>query len=45
MAFQFAAQSDFATSSKCSTFGGSAKNGPTIARQFANAGEPRKSTV
>ena len=34
-----------ATSSKCSTCGGCAKNGPTIARHSANSGPPRKPTV
>ena len=38
-------QADLASSVKCSTDGGDAKNGPTIARQLANAGDPRKSTV
>ena len=33
------------TEVKCSTTGGAAKNGPTIARHSPNAGDPRKSTV
>ncbi len=38
-------QADLAKSEKCSTTGGLAKYGPTMARQSWNAGEPRKSTV
>ena len=38
-------QADFASSSKCSTAGGAAKYGPTIARHCANSGPWRKSTV
>jgi hypothetical protein len=39
------AQSDDATSLKCSTCGGPAKNGPTMARHCAKAADSRKSTV
>ena len=38
-------QSDLPTSSKCSTTGGCAKNGPTMARHCGNSGPPRKCTV
>ncbi len=39
------AQADFVTSSKCSTTGGAAKKGPTMARHSANSGDWRKPTV
>jgi hypothetical protein len=38
-------QSLFTTSVKCSTTGGCAKNGPTMARHCANSGLSRKPTV
>ena len=38
-------QADLPSSVKCSTTGGDAKKGPTMARHSANSGPPRKATV
>ncbi len=40
-----AAAHDFVTSSKCSTTGGAAKKGPTMARHSGKSAPPRKATV